>query len=184
MSSGSDGIPDPIRRSLEQGLEAAFTADSLTQLADAVDFDALAAGDPEAMNFEQMGELVGQMTGRLVVKRTIGQFTPGQIAEQTVGYAIGGAIGREGGRLILRVVENQRGDPVEVDIAVHDEEEIDAFDEFTDLEAENGGSDGDERGVDVEIEDLEADDESDGDDEDEDEDGFEVDVGGPDDGDE
>lgn len=158
MSSGSGGIPDPLRRSLEQGLEAAFAADSLTQLADAIDFDGLAAGDPEAMNFEQMGELVGQMTGRLVVKRTIGQFTPGQIAEQTVGYAIGGAIGREGGRLILRVVEDQRGDPVEVDIDVHDEEEIDELDEFTDLEAEN---DSDDAGVDVEIEDLEADDDSD-----------------------
>ncbi|WP_336362505.1 hypothetical protein [Halalkalicoccus salilacus] len=157
MSSGSGGIPDPLRRSLEQGLEAAFAADSLTQLADAVDFDGLAAGDPEAMNFEQMGELVGQMTGRLVVKRTIGQFTPGQIAEQTVGYAIGGAIGREGGRLILRVVEDQRGDPVEVDIEVHDEEEIDELDEFTDLEAESPEEN--EEGVDVEIEDLEAEDE-------------------------
>ncbi|MFC7224713.1 hypothetical protein ACFQKF_16500 [Halalkalicoccus sp. GCM10025322] len=163
MSSGSGGIPDPLRRSLEQGLEAAFAADSLTQLADAVDFDGLAAGDPEAMNFEQMGELVGQMTGRLVVKRTIGQFTPGQIAEQTVGYAIGGAIGREGGRLILRVVEDQRGDPVEVDIEVHDEEEIDELDEFTDLEAESPEEN--EEGVDVEIEDLEAEAEDDGDEE-------------------
>lgn len=161
MSSGSGGIPDPLRRSLEQGLEAAFAADSLTQLADAVDFDGLAAGDPEAMNFEQMGELVGQMTGRLFVKRTIGQFTPGQIAEQTVGYAIGGAIGREGGRLILRVVEDQRGDPVEVDIEVHDEEEIDELDEFTDLEAES--SEENEEGVDVEIEDLEAEDEDEND---------------------
>lgn len=159
MSSGSGGIPDPLRRSLEQGLEAAFAADSLSQLADAVDFDGLAAGDPEAMDFERMGELVGQMTGRLVVKRTVGRFTPGQIAEQTVGYAIGGAIGREGGRLILRVVEDQRGDPVEVDIDVRDEEELDEFDEFTDLEAES--SEENEEGVDVEIEDLEADDEED-----------------------
>lgn len=165
MSSGSDGIPDPLRRSLEQGLEAAFTADSLAQLADAVDFDGLAAGDPEAMDFERMGELVGQMTGRLVIKRTVGQFTPGQIAEQTVGYAIGGAIGREGGRLILRVVEDQRGDPVEVDIDVRDEEDLDEFDEFTDLEAETDDPlEGDE-GVDVEIEDLEADDEGDEDEE-------------------
>lgn len=160
MSSGSGGIPDPLRRSLEQGLEAAFAADSLSQLADAVDFDGLAAGDPEAMDFERMGELVGQMTGRLVVKRTVGRFTPGQIAEQTVGYAIGGAIGREGGRLILRVVEDQRGDPVEVDIDVRDEEELDEFDEFTDLEAES--SEENEEGVDVEIEDLEADDEDEG----------------------
>lgn len=163
MSSGSGGIPDPLRRSLEQGLEAAFAADSLTQLAEAVDFDALAAGDPEAMDFERMGELVGQMTGRLVVKRTVGRFTPGQIAEQTVGYAIGGAIGREGGRLILRVVEDQRGDPVEVDIAVQDEEEIDDLDEFTDLEAETDDPLEEDEGIDVDIEDLEAEDEDDGD---------------------
>lgn len=152
MSSGSGGIPDPLRRSLEQGLEAAFAVDSLSQLADAVDFEGLAAGDPDAMDFERMGELVGQMGGRLVVKRTVGRFTPGQLAEQTVGYAIGGAIGREGGRLILRVVEDQRGDPIEVDIDVEEETDVEEFDEFTDLDEEDG-----------------------------DDEGFEVDIGGPED---
>lgn len=121
-------IPDPLRRGLDQGIEAAFAVDSLSQIAEAVDFEGLAAGDPEAMDFERMGELVGQMTGRLVVKRTVGQFTPGQFAEQTVGYAIGGAIGREGGRLVLRVVEDQRGEPIEVDIEVKEEDELGELD--------------------------------------------------------
>lgn len=161
MSSGSGGIPDPLRRSLEQGLEAAFAVDSLSQLTDAVDFDGLAAGDPDAMDFERMGELVGQMTGRLVVKRTVGQFTPGQLAEQTVGYAIGGAIGREGGRLILRVVEDQRGDPIEVDIEVEEETDVEEFDEFTDLDEE----DGDDEGFEVDIGGPEDDGDEDGDDE-------------------
>lgn len=117
-------LPKGLSQHLDRSMEAAFAVDSITQVADAVDLDALAAGDPEAMDFEQMGELVGQMTGRLVIKQTVGRYTPGQFAEQTVGYAVGGAIGREGGKLLVQVVENQRGDPVEVEIEVVDEGEI------------------------------------------------------------
>jgi hypothetical protein len=149
-------LPDPLRRSFDRGLEAAFAADSLAQLSDAVDFEALAAGDPDAMDFERMGELVGQMSGRLVVKRTVGQFTPGQFAEQTVGYAIGGAIGREGGRLIVHVLEDQRGEPVEVEIEVEDEDENRELgdDEFgIDLDGGDGDGDSDDGGVDIDVED-------------------------------
>lgn len=132
---------------LDRGMEAAFAADSLAGLADAVDFEALEQGDPDAMDFERMGELVGQMTGRLVVKQTVGRYTPGQFAEQTVGYALGGAIGREGGRLVLQIVEDQRGDPVEVEIEVIDENEVEESEEIHDLTDEDdrdglGGPDG------------------------------------------
>lgn len=133
-------LPDLLGRGFDRGLEAAFTADSVTQLVEAVDFDALERGDPEAMDFERMGELVGQMTGRLVVKQTVGRYTPGQLAEQTVGYAVGGAIGREGGRLVLQIVEDQYGEPVEVDIDVLDEGEVEENDDIRDL---GDGEDGD-----------------------------------------
>lgn len=126
-------LPKGLTQRLEQGMEAAFTADSLVSLGEAIDVDALATGDPEAMDFERMGELVGQMTGRLVIKQTVGRYTPGQFAEQTVGYAIGGAVGREGGKLLVQVVEDQRGDPVEVEIEVIDEAEIDDADDLRDL---------------------------------------------------
>lgn len=157
-------LPDVLGKRLGQGMEAAFTADSLVQLTDAVDFEALERGEVDAMDFERMGELVGQMTGRLVVKQTVGRYTPGQFAEQTVGYAIGGVIGREGGRLVLQIVEDQRGDAVEVDIEVLDEEtvdedeeirdlgdegEVDDIDEFDDLGGDGlDGLDGDDGGVD------------------------------------
>jgi hypothetical protein len=126
-------LPKGLGQRLEQGMEAAFAADSLTQLGDAIDLEALERGDPEAMDFEQMGELVGQMTGRLVIKQTVGRYTPGQFAEQTVGYAIGGAIGREGGKLLVQVVENQRGEPVEVEIEVIDEKEIEDSEDIYEL---------------------------------------------------
>lgn len=126
-------LPDLLGRGFDRGLEAAFTADSITQLIEAIDLEALERGDPDAMDFERMGELVGQMTGRLVVKQTVGRYTPGQFAEQTVGYAVGGAIGREGGRLVLQVVEDQYGDPVEVDIDVIDEGEVEESDDIRDL---------------------------------------------------
>ncbi|MEM4782346.1 MAG: hypothetical protein QXG03_12415 [Halalkalicoccus sp.] len=153
-------LPELLGRGFEQGMEAAFAVDSLAQLAEAVDFEALERGDPAAMDFEQMGELVGQMTGRLVIKQTVGRYTPGQFAEQTVGYAIGGAIGREGGRLVLQAVESQRerGDPVQVEIEVVDEEQVeeredihdlgeagdldDSGDEFDDADGADGAEDG------------------------------------------
>ncbi|KYH26983.1 hypothetical protein HAPAU_08710 [Halalkalicoccus paucihalophilus] len=154
-------LPDLLGRGFDRGLEAAFTADSITQLVEAVDFEALERGDPGAMDFERMGELVGQMTGRLVVKQTVGRYTPGQFAEQTVGYAIGGAIGREGGRLVLQVVEDQYGDPVEVDIDVLDEGEVEESDDIRDLgDGEDvdglddlgGGLDGEDGGPDADEE--------------------------------
>ncbi len=122
---------------LNRGTEAVFAADTITQLADAVDFEALERGDPEAMDFEEMGELVGGLAGRLVVKQTVGRYTPGQFAEQTVGYALGGAIGREGGRLVLQLVEDHRGDPVEVEIEVLDESEVEERDAIRDLSDED-----------------------------------------------
>lgn len=123
---------------LERGLDAAFAFDSISQIPDAVDLDALAAGEADAMDYEQMGELVGQTTGRLVVKRTVGQFTPGGFAEQTVGYAVGGALGREGGRLVLRAVETNRGEPVEVEIEVEEEgAEIEENEDIRDLSDED-----------------------------------------------
>ncbi|MFC6905422.1 hypothetical protein [Halalkalicoccus tibetensis] len=136
-------LPDLLGRGFDRGLEAAFTADSLTQLVDAVDLEALERGDPDAMDFERMGELVGQMTGRLVVKQTVGRYTPGQFAEQTVGYAVGGVIGREGGRLVLQMVEDQRGEAVEVEIEVLDEDRVEEDDDIHDL-GDDGADDIDE----------------------------------------
>lgn len=141
-------LPNLLGRGFDRGLEAAFTADSLTQLADAVDFEALERGEVDAMDFERMGELVGQMTGRLVVKQTVGRYTPGQFAEQTVGYAVGGAIGREGGRLVLQMVEDQRGEAVEVDIEVLDEDRVEEDDDIRDLGDESGIDEFDDLGGD------------------------------------
>lgn len=136
-------LPDLLGRGFDRGLEAAFTADSLTQLVEAIDLEALEQGDPDAMDFERMGELVGQMTGRLVVKQTVGRYTPGQFAEQTVGYAVGGVIGREGGRLVLQMVEDQRGEAVEVEIEVLDEDRVEEDDDIHDL-GDDGADDIDE----------------------------------------
>lgn len=123
---------------LERGLDAAFAFDSISQIPDAVDIDALMAGEADAMDYERVGELVGQTTGRLAVKRTVGQITPGKFAEQTVGYAVGGALGREGGRLVLRAIEGPQGETVDIEIEVEEE-----------------GVEPDDEGVDVDIDDPE-----------------------------
>ncbi len=135
--------------SIERGLDAAFAFDSISQIPEAVDIEALLAGEPDAMDYERVGELIGQTTGRLAVKRTVGQITPGGFAEQTVGYTIGGALGREGGRLVLQVIENERGETVDV--------EIDVEEDAMDTESENIDVDTDETSV---LDDEEGDDET------------------------
>lgn len=135
--------------SIERGLDAAFAFDSISQISEAVDIEALLAGEPDAMDYERVGELIGQTTGRLAVKRTVGQITPGGFAEQTVGYTIGGALGREGGRLVLQVIENERGETVDV--------EIDVEEDAMDTESENIDVDTDETSV---LDDEEGDDET------------------------
>lgn len=135
--------------SIERGLDAAFAFDSISQIPEAVDIEALLAGEPDAMDYERVGELIGQTTGRLAVKRTVGQITPGGFAEQTVGYTIGGALGREGGRLVLQVIENERGETVAV--------EIDVEEDAMDTESENIDVDTDETSV---LDDEEGDDET------------------------
>lgn len=97
-------VSDEALRYFERGLNAVFTADTVSQVLAAVDVEALLAGEDldDPMDYEQMGEVVGQLAGRLVVKRTIGRVTPGQFAEQTVGYAVGGAVGRKGVEVLIR----------------------------------------------------------------------------------
>ena len=104
MNTGPSRVSPEAIRAFERGLEAVFAADTVKELLDSVDVRALLSGEDleDPIDYEGMGELVGQMAGRLVVKRTVGQFTPGQAVEQTVGYAIGGLVGRATVRTIAR----------------------------------------------------------------------------------
>ena len=104
MTPGPADVSNHVQSGLEKGLEAYFATDTITQVLDAVDVDALLSGEglEEPMEYEKMGELVGQMTGRLVVRNSVGRYTPGQTVEQFVGYAVGGVVGKRVGQQLDR----------------------------------------------------------------------------------
>jgi hypothetical protein len=104
MTPGPSDVSNPVQRGLEKGLEAYFATDAITELLDAVDVEALLSGEglEEPMEYEKMGELVGQMTGRLIVRNSVGRYTPGQAVEQFVGYAVGGVVGKQVGKQLER----------------------------------------------------------------------------------
>jgi len=104
MTPGPADVSNHVQSGLEKGLEAYFATDTITQVLDAVDVDALLSGEglEEPMEYEKMGELVGQMTGRLVVRNSVGRYTPGQTVEQFVGYAVGGVVGKRVGQQLER----------------------------------------------------------------------------------
>lgn len=104
MTPGPGDVSNHVQSGLEKGLEAYFATDTIKQVLDAVDVDALLSGEglEEPMEYEKMGELVGQMTGRLIVRNSVGRYTPGQTVEQFVGYAIGGVVGKRVGQQLER----------------------------------------------------------------------------------
>lgn len=80
---------------LRQGLEAYFAADAVEELLEAVDVDALVEGEnlEEVMAYDRMGEIVGQLAGRLLVRRVTQGSQAGQAVEEFVGYEVGGRLG-------------------------------------------------------------------------------------------
>ena len=155
MTPGPADVSNHVQSGLEKGLEAYFATDTITQVLDAVDVDALLSGEglEEPMEYEKMGELVGQMTGRLVVRNSVGRYTPGQTVEQFVGYAVGGVVGKRVGQQlersqIERVLRDVARDANERDIddLVPDQQHGDGLLPF------GGGGDGGSEPIRIDIE--------------------------------
>ncbi|SNZ15104.1 hypothetical protein SAMN06269185_2379 [Natronoarchaeum philippinense] len=102
--------PDPpdltnhVQRGLETGLEAYFATDTIKDVLEAVDVEALLSGEglEEPPEYEKLGEIVGRSAGRLAVQNSVGKYTPGQTVEQFVGYAVGGVVGKRVGQQLDR----------------------------------------------------------------------------------
>lgn len=127
MSARSNDVPDVFIRSFERGLEAYLTADTITDVLEAVDLRALLAGEnlEDPMEYERMGKVVGSLVGRLVVRGTVGRYVPGRIAEQTVGYTVGGLVGQQ----VARSFNPVRLDSI-VSAAIRDVEQLPRFETF------------------------------------------------------
>jgi|GEM_PF-5550236 len=160
MTPGPADVSNHVQSGLEKGLEAYFATDTITQVLDAVDVDALLSGEglEEPMEYEKMGELVGQMTGRLIVRNSVGRYTPGQTVEQFVGYAVGGVVGKRVGQQlersqIERVLRDVARDANERDV---DDLTPDRRDGGGLLPFGPGGIDDETEPVRIDIEDVEA----------------------------
>jgi hypothetical protein len=102
LLTAMDRTPRNVENAIEQGMEAYFTAEGALSLLQTVDWEAVLLGveSDAPIDFERVGEITGQFVGRLVVRRTIGQVTPGGMAEQTLGYTVGGLIGKTAVRVV------------------------------------------------------------------------------------
>ena len=102
LSRLMDRRPRNVENAIEQGMEAYFTAEGALSLLQAIDWEAVLFGieSDRPVDYERVGEITGQFVGRLVVRRTIGQVTPGGMAEQTLGYTVGGLIGKSAVRAV------------------------------------------------------------------------------------
>lgn len=92
MSSNSDTDPEDV---IERGLDAYFTADTARYLLEAIDREELIEGTTveETVDYEKVGELLGRLMARSIVKELSRRSLLGQFIETTIGQEIGGQLG-------------------------------------------------------------------------------------------
>jgi hypothetical protein len=133
MTPGPDDVPDEGIGHIERGLEAYFAGDTARRLLEAIDWEALIEGTPveEPIDYEQVGEVLGRLVARTIIKDLSPSGVLGQFIETTVGQEIGG---RLGGAVVEAVLESGASEALAdlgTDIPISDEED------FTTIEIED-----------------------------------------------
>lgn len=88
----SDDTPE---EAIERGMEAYFAGDTITDLLDGIDIDALADGAAldDAVEYEQLGNVLGALIGRAAAKGVSDSGLLGRIVKESVGKEMGGRVG-------------------------------------------------------------------------------------------
>jgi hypothetical protein len=88
----SDDTPEDA---IERGLEAYFAGDTITDLLEGIDIDALAEGDAlgDAVEYEQLGKVLGALIGRAAVKGASSSGLLGRFVKESLGSEVGGRVG-------------------------------------------------------------------------------------------
>lgn len=88
----SDDTPEAA---IERGLEAYFAGETVTDLLDGIDIDALAAGAPldDAVEYEQLGTALDALIGRTAIKRVSNNGLLGRFFKESLGSEVGGRVG-------------------------------------------------------------------------------------------
>jgi hypothetical protein len=95
MTAGSKDVPDEAIEQIEHGLDAYFAGDTARRLLEAIDREALIeeATVEEPVDYEQVGEVLGRLIARAVIKDLSGRGLLGQTIETTIGQELGGSVG-------------------------------------------------------------------------------------------
>jgi hypothetical protein len=151
----SDDTPE---EAIERGLEAYFAGDTITDLLDGIDVDALADGEAldDAVEYEQLGKVLGALIGRAAAKGVSNSGLLGRVVKESVGKEMGGRVGEAAAAALVEygdteaLAEEIRGvtDPERLDhlteefddaVAGADAEEFESMDEtaWTEIEVED-----------------------------------------------
>lgn len=89
----SDDTPE---EAIERGLDAYFAGDTITDLLDGIDVDALADGASldDAVAYEQLGKALGAVVGRAAVRGVSTTGLLGRVVRESVGSEVGGRVGK------------------------------------------------------------------------------------------
>lgn len=88
----SDDTPEDA---IERGLEAYFAGDTITDLLEGIDVDALAEGEAldDAVEYEQLGKALGALIGRTAAKGVSNSGLLGRFVKESLGSEVGGRVG-------------------------------------------------------------------------------------------
>lgn len=86
---------DTPEEAIERGLEAYFAGETITDLLDGIDIDALADGAAldDAVEYEQLGKALGALIGRTAAKGVNNSGLLGRFLKESVGSEVGGRVG-------------------------------------------------------------------------------------------
>jgi hypothetical protein len=97
-----DAPDDPID-ALERGLTAYLAVDTVRDLLDAVDVEALLSDAPieEAVDYESGVRIVGRLVGRVAFRDVLSRSPAGPLLEQVGGQAAGAKVGEAAADLLI-----------------------------------------------------------------------------------
>lgn len=86
---------DTPEEAIERGMEAYFAGDTIKELLEGVDVEALADGAAfdDAVEYERLGKVLGALIGRAAAKGASSSGLLGRIVKESAGSEVGGRVG-------------------------------------------------------------------------------------------
>ena len=86
---------DTPEEAIERGMEAYFAGDTIKELLEGIDVEALAEGAAldDAVEYERLGRVLGALVGRLAAKGASTSGLLGRVVKESAGSEVGGRVG-------------------------------------------------------------------------------------------